>query len=217
LHDEEFFTTFLSMTAKEVTRISNLITELLSFARSPTRSLGPVNINEAVARVITLLDPEARKHRLKLACDLSDRVPIVRADGDQLKQVLINLVLNAIQATRDGGVVTVTTRAVQRDSVVAGRFEVSDNGEGIPQEQLDHIFDPFFTTKDKGTGLGLAIVHQIIVEHGGSISVESTPGVGTVFCVDLPPIEPVSKADAECEKSVASAVRYERPRKAVAS
>ena len=186
LHDEEFFTTFLGMTAKEVKRIADLITELLSFARSPTRSLGPVNLNESVERVATLLEPEARKHHLKLERELAHPAPIVLADADQLKQVVINLVLNAIQATRPGGVVAVTTRSIKRGQTAAGEFEVKDTGTGMPQEQIDHIFDPFFTTKDMGTGLGLAIVHQIVMEHGGSISVESKEAYGTTFSVQLP-------------------------------
>ncbi|HVO25554.1 MAG TPA: ATP-binding protein [Candidatus Margulisiibacteriota bacterium] len=195
LHDEEFFTTFLAMTAKEVRRISDLITELLSFARSPTRTLAPVDLNDVVDRVATLLDPEARKHRLGLLRELHDNVPLVRADNDQIKQVLINLVLNGIQATPPGGVVTVATRAARRSSAMVGQFIVSDTGTGIPQDEIDHIFDPFFTTKDKGTGLGLAIVHQIIMEHGGSISVESKPGVGTSFVVDLPLADQIDAQD----------------------
>jgi two-component system NtrC family sensor kinase len=218
LHDQEFFTTFLSMTAKEVKRISDLITELLSFARSPTRALGPVDLNDVVDRVATLLDPEARNHHLELARELSVDVPSVRADTDQVKQVLINLVLNAIQATRPGGVVTVTTRAVRRGNVMVGQFSVSDTGAGIPQDQLDHIFDPFFTTKDKGTGLGLAIVHQIVMEHGGSISVESKPGFGTSFLVDLPAAAQIDAVDDTYrERAVAPSVplRFEGARRAV--
>ena len=219
LHDEEFFTTFLGMTANEVTRISDLITELLSFARSPTRSLGPVSLNESVDRVATLLEPEARKHGLQLARELSQTVPLVRADSDQIKQVMINLILNAIQATQPGGVVTLTTRSVQRGSITAGQLEVSDTGVGMPQEQLDHVFDPFFTTKDKGTGLGLAIVHQIVMEHGGAISVDSKPGVGTSFFVDLPPVEPTPSpvyAQEASTGAVKTLPRYERSRKVVA-
>ena len=220
LHDEEFFTTFLGMTAKEVTRISDLITELLSFARSPTRTLGPVDLNDVVDRVATLLEPEAHKHHLELVRELPDSVPLVRADNDQVKQVLINLVLNAIQATRPGGVVTVTTRAARRGNMMVGQFSVSDTGAGIPQDELDHIFDPFFTTKDKGTGLGLAIVHQIVMEHGGCISVDSRLGVGTSFLVELPTSEHIDVSnDSDEQGADAPPLRqpYERARRAAAS
>lgn len=114
--------------------------------------------------------------------------------------------------------VTVTTRSVQRGNVVAGVLVVSDTGAGIPQEQLEHVFDPFFTTKDKGTGLGLAIVHQIVMEHGGSISVDSKPGVGASFLVDLPLAEQTEALGDNAEDPAESApLRYERPRKAIAS
>ena len=189
LHDEEFFTTFLSMTANEVKRISDLITELLSFARSPTRALRAVDLNETVERVATLLEPEARKHKLALRRSLSPAVPLVQADADQVKQVLINLVLNAIQATPPEGTISVTSRPVDHRGAAFGQVEIHDTGVGIPADQIDHIFDPFFTTKDKGTGLGLAIAHQIISEHGGAITVESREGNGASFFIDLPAAE----------------------------
>ena len=199
LADEEFFTSFLSMTSNEVKRISDLITELLSFARSPTRSLALLNLNDTVDRVVTLLDPEARKHRLKLRRDLASDLPSVLADADQIKQVLINLVLNAIQATQAGGAVTVTSRPLRHKDVPGAQLEITDTGVGMARDQLDHIFDPFFTTKDKGTGLGLAIVHQIVREHGGTIVVNSCPGGGTTFLIDLPgaPSAPITtRSDA---------------------
>jgi two-component system, NtrC family, sensor kinase len=186
LHDEEFFTTFLGMAAGEVKRISDLITELLSFARSPTRSLGPVNLNEVAERVATLLEPEARNHKLTLSRTLSPNLPLVHADGDQIKQVLINLILNAIQATEPGGEVFVISRLAELPAGAFGQLEIRDTGVGIRRDRLDDIFNPFFTTKDKGTGLGLAIAHQIIAEHGGSIVVESEEGQGTRFLVSLP-------------------------------
>ncbi len=186
LHDEEFFTTFLSMTANEVKRISNLITELLSFARAPTRSLGAISVNDVAERVVTLLEPEARKHKLTLTRALSADVPLVYADADQIKQVLINLVLNAIQATPAGGWISVVSRGIQYQGATFGRLEIRDTGRGIAEERLGDIFNPFFTTKDRGTGLGLTIAHRIVTEHGGFLRVESTEGRGSSFSVDLP-------------------------------
>ena len=215
LHDEEFLTTFLSMTASEVKRISDLITELLSFARSPTRTLSPINLNEAVERVATLLEPEARKHKLTLTRSLSPVLPLVQADPDQVKQVLINLVLNAIQATPPDGEVTISSRAVHHRDLTFGQLEIRDTGCGIPAGQIDHIFNPFFTTKDKGTGLGLAIAHQIITEHGGILTVESTEGMGTSFFIDIPASAQSigdQPADAPIE-SEPGALRYERSRR----
>ncbi len=212
LHDEEFLTTFLSMTANEVKRISDLITELLSFARSPTRALRPVDLNEIVERVATLLEPEARKHKLTLRRTLSPAVPLVQADADQVKQVLINLVLNAIQATPPDGTISVCSRPVDLRGSAFGQVEIRDTGVGIPADQIDHIFDPFFTTKDKGTGLGLAIAHQIISEHGGLLTVDSTEGQGTSFFIDLPVADHLGAGE---DRSAAEAVghRYEPARK----
>jgi two-component system NtrC family sensor kinase len=216
LHDEEFFTTFLGMTSNEVKRISDLITELLAFARSPTRSLRPVDLNETVERVVTLLEPEARKQKLTLVRTLSGTMPFVQADADQIKQVLINLILNAIQATPPEGTIVVCSRSVVHRDVTFGQVEIRDTGVGIPAEQLDHIFDPFFTTKDKGTGLGLAIAHQIITEHGGFITVGSTEGKGTSFFIDLPACEQSTRLEYAAEETAAVepvAHRYDRPRK----
>ncbi len=200
LHDEEFFSTFLGMAANEVKRISDLISELLSFARSPTRSLGPLNLKEVVERVVTLLEPEARKHKLTMTHVLPADLPLVHADSDQIKQVLINLMINAIQATPSGGTVSVVGQAVQNHDPPFVRLHVHDTGVGIPQERLNDIFNPFFTTKDKGTGLGLSIAHQIVVEHGGSLSVESKEGSGTSFFIDLPAAAQNTAVDVPAEE-----------------
>jgi signal transduction histidine kinase len=188
LHDEEFLTTFLGMAAGEVKRISDLITELLSFARSPAKTLGPANLNEVAERVARLLDPEARKHKLRFTRMLSSDLPAVYADADQIKQVLINLVLNAIEATAPGGEVSLFSRVGEHQNGSFVQLEIHDSGVGIPEAHIDDVFNPFFTTKEKGTGLGLAIVHQIIAEHGGSIVIESGHGRGTSFFVNLPAI-----------------------------
>jgi two-component system, NtrC family, sensor kinase len=216
LHDEEFFTTFLSMTANEVKRISDLISELLSFARSPSPSLGRVDLNELLDRVATLLEPEARKHKLTITRAFDPSAPLIHADGDQIKQVVINLLLNAIQATQPGGTVCVTSRSIAHGAVDLAQIEIRDTGIGIPKDQLDSIFNPFFTTKDKGTGLGLAIANQIISEHGGSVSVDSKPGKGTTFTVNLPTwVDPpeAEQPAVQATETTHQVLRYERVRK----
>ncbi len=186
IQDEEFMTEFLGMTANEVKRISHLINELLSFARSPTPSYGPVDLNTLVERVEILISPEAKKQKVRLECVRGTDTPLVYGDGEQMKQVLINLVFNAIQATTHGGLVTIATRGVRRQGSEFGRLEVRDTGCGIAADQLENIFNPFYTTKVKGTGLGLAITQRIVSEHGGVIEVESEKGHGATFFVDLP-------------------------------
>jgi signal transduction histidine kinase len=112
-----------------------------------------------------------------------------------MKQVFMNLILNAIQAMKEGGSIYISTRQISKsDTAQPARFvqvEVRDTGEGIPEENLQHIFDPFFTSKDEGSGLGLSISHQIVQEHGGYITVESKVEKGTSFHINLPVGRPV--------------------------
>jgi signal transduction histidine kinase len=186
LADEEFMTSFLKLAETEVQRISSLISELLSFAKSPTASVGEVDLDELVDRTVTLLAPQARAQQIRLERMVPRTRCIILADRDQIMQVLINIVLNGIQATSRDGAVLVETREVDYEN---GRFcqvEIRDTGAGIPQEMREAIFNPFFTTKDKGTGLGLPIAHRIVVESGGFITVESVEGQGSQFVINLP-------------------------------
>lgn len=111
-------------------------------------------------------------------------LPEISADGDQLRQVFANLVVNAVQAMPDGGILTVATRFDPESSTC--NITVSDTGDGIVPEHLPKIFNPFFTTRRSGTGLGLAVSYGIVSTHGGSIDVASSPGAGAVFTVSLP-------------------------------
>ncbi len=115
---------------------------------------------------------------------LSQDLPLINMDKDQIEQALINLILNAIAATDAGGKVTVSTSFVAEAESV--ELAVSDSGKGIPEEDMGKIFDPFFTTRESGTGLGLAITHGIIEQHGGTIKVDSKLGQGTTFTIRLP-------------------------------
>ena len=186
LDDEEFMTSFLSLAEHEVQRISDLISELLMFAKSPSPAVREVDLNEIVERVITLLSPQAHSGRITLVKKAGLGLPPVLGDGDQLMQVCLNLCLNAIQATPENGQVIVETRENQHEGEATCEILVVDSGEGIPVEIRESIFDPFFTTKDKGSGLGLAICHQIVVESGGFMTVESVEGHGSTFHVSLP-------------------------------
>src|SRR5678815_5772399 len=186
LDDEEFMTSFLSLAEHEVQRISDLISELLMFAKSPSPAVREVDLNEIVERVITLLSPQAHSGRITLVKKAGVGLPPVLGDSDQLMQVCLNLCLNAIQATPENGQVIVETRENQREGDATCEILVVDSGEGIPVAIRESIFDPFFTTKDKGSGLGLAICHQIVVESGGFMTVESAEGYGSTFHVSLP-------------------------------
>jgi signal transduction histidine kinase len=216
LHDEEFLTRFLDLTANEVKRIATLIDELLSFARSPTRALQATDLNEIAERVVTLLEGEAHKARVSLTHVLTPALPSVLADADQIKQVLLNIVLNALQATPPNGSVTVISRAVEVQHEPFGQLEIRDTGVGIAADALESIFNPFYTTKDKGTGLGLTIAHQIITEHGGVLTAESVEGQGTSFFIGLPAAVQTGAAERRGEDGF-MAEYYERPRKVASS
>ncbi|MDX2168786.1 MAG: ATP-binding protein [Deltaproteobacteria bacterium] len=186
LGDEEFMTSFLGLAGEEVQRISSLVDELLIFGKSTTTNPTEVQPNEVVDRGLALLAPQARQKNVTLDRSLSESLPPVLADGDQLLQVLVNLLLNAIQATLSGGRVTVETRLITDETGEFCQIEIVDTGVGIPASVREAIFDPFFTTKDRGTGLGLSVAHRIVAEFGGFLSVESAEGQGSRFSVNLP-------------------------------
>jgi len=161
-----------------------IIKKLLLFARQTPTFKGPVDINRVVLGAIDLFRHHFEKEGIELACVLCPQMPVLAADAGQLTQVLVNLVVNAVQAMPAGGKLVVQTR-VQEGRVVCS---VADTGVGMTEEVLDRLFVPFFTTKEvnQGTGLGLAVVHGIVTSHGGTIEVASTPNRGTTFTIYLP-------------------------------
>jgi signal transduction histidine kinase len=135
--------------------------------------------------VIHLVTVEANKRDIAIDTDLEE-TPQATLDEDQMKQVFLNIFLNAIDATFEHGRISVTSRDIKKNGVEYVQVEIADNGKGIPKKILDNIFDPFFTTKAKGVGLGLSISHQIVQEHNGTIEVESRAKKGTTFVVNIP-------------------------------
>jgi signal transduction histidine kinase len=193
---------FLDVIVEEVNRLNGVVTQFLDYARPLKQSFGTVDINEVVGRTIRLIQNEIPA-RLALVVELAESLPSVEGDPEQLKQVLINLVQNAIQALGTApGTIRVRTRGPDRFAELraAGEFveiDVADDGPGIPPEQQPNIFVPFFTTKQKGTGLGLAICQRIVKSHGGSISVQSRVGEGSTFVVRLPAVAATGPRPAE--------------------
>ena len=198
--DAEFREGFQGLALKEVDRICGLINDLLSFARPSKPNVSPENLNDVVDNIARILETQAKEKGVAIAREFGDDLPKVWIDREQMKQVFMNLILNAIQAMQEGGSISISTRAVSRNSAEpSGEFvqvEVRDTGIGIPEESVQHIFDPFFTSKDEGSGLGLAVSHQIVQEHGGFVTVESTVGKGTAFFVHVPVSKPVRPAAA---------------------
>jgi signal transduction histidine kinase len=190
-NDAEFRDGFQGLALKEVDRICGLINDLLSFARPSRPKVVQENMNDVIDGITRILESEAKEKNVEITRDFTAGLPTVWIDREQMKQVFMNLVLNAIQSMKNqGGALSISTRFHSRDqSGQPGQFvqvEIRDTGVGIPEENLDHIFDPFFTNKDEGSGLGLSISHQIVQEHGGYITVESQVGVGTSFFVNIP-------------------------------
>jgi two-component system NtrC family sensor kinase len=190
IEDEEFRNYFLKVASGEIDRLTGLINELLGFARPSEPRLEGEDVNALIDKMEILVATEARKKNVTLAKNYARDLPQIRVDAEQLKQVLLNILLNAIQAIKGEGKIWIETRRVQvpiEDRVEPfTQIEVRDSGVGIPKENLERIFDPFFSTRTEGSGLGLAISHQIIHDHGGFISVESEIGKGTSFKVHLP-------------------------------
>ena len=182
---------FLEVIVEEVNRLNGVVTAFLDYARPLKQNFGPTDINEVVTRTVRLIQNEIPK-RVDLKIELAETLNRVEADAEQLKQVLINLVQNALQAIGDHpGTIGVKTLRPERFGELRGgelvEVQVSDSGPGIPTDQQPHIFVPFFTTKQKGTGLGLAICQRIVKNHGGLISVQSRPQE-TLFIIRLPAI-----------------------------
>jgi signal transduction histidine kinase len=173
---------FVKIIYDEVMRINNLSTTLLNFSKPLPHDPKPADINALASETVTLLEQESAEQGLTVDMELHEHMPDVSVDANQIKQVLINLMLNAFDAVEGGGHITVRT-GLQNGNVL---LSVEDNGKGIEEAGREDIFNPFFTTKTRGTGLGLAISKKIAKEHGGDISVRSASGKGSVFTVELP-------------------------------
>jgi len=168
----------------EALRCRKIVASLLDFARQtkPVKKLN--NINQIALDSIRLTKKQAAFNDINIEQSLLDDVPAVRVDKDQIQQALINIILNAIDATGPGGLVSVSTKFVSSDEIV--EIVISDTGKGIVNDDIYKIYDPFFTTKESGTGLGLAITHGIVKQHGGVIKAESKPAQGTTFVIKIP-------------------------------
>ena len=173
---------FSELAQTELNRLKAVVTNFLEFARPQRlqqRTTQPAAIIESVVR---LASETAKMAGVSIHTDLQDEMAPVMLDPEQIKQVMLNLVINAIQATPPSG--SVALRARMKDTTLA--LEVEDEGKGISKENLEKIFDPFFTTRADGTGLGLSIAHSIVSQHGGTIEVSRNKGKGMTFAVQLP-------------------------------
>jgi two-component system, NtrC family, sensor histidine kinase HydH len=182
---------FLDIIVEEVDRLNNIVSQFLDYARPYRGDQKPLDINDVVRKTLNLVErEEGAGAKVEIASNLVEGLPPVRADAEQLRQVFLNLAINALQAMPSGGKLQVATslRRSTRRGAAAAFLEVRfrDTGVGIPPGDLRNLFIPFFTTKEKGTGLGLPISQRIIENHGGTIEVRSQPGAGSAFTVLLP-------------------------------
>lgn len=171
----------VSIIRKECSRLNRLLTSLLDFARPRHPEWGEVDLAKVLNSVIDLVSHSAGKG-IRFHKEISGPIPSLLGDEEQLTQVMLNLTLNAAQAMPEGGDLWLAARQVE-DGIT---IHVTDQGSGIPEEHLDKIFDPFFTTRDTGTGLGLSVVHQIVTQHGGTVTVTRNQDKGTTFSLFFP-------------------------------
>ncbi|HVX40249.1 MAG TPA: ATP-binding protein [Gemmatimonadaceae bacterium] len=167
--------------ARQLARIQQAMQELLTFARPAEPTLAPVSAAHLVDRAIRLVQPTADRAGVRLEVR-AESAPRLLGDEDMLHQAIVNVVMNAVQATASGGAVRITVSGAEHEIHIA----VEDTGRGIAAADLDAVFKPFFTTRHTGTGLGLPITREIVQRHGGSVTLASTPGVGTSVVLRLP-------------------------------
>ena len=174
----------LEEVVRQAQRCKAIVKGLLDFSRQSASSSEPVDLGRVTQEALALVKPQAAFFNVDLVCAFEPNLPPVMADRAEIQQVVLNIIMNAVQAMDEQGRLTLTTSSSEGFAELA----VSDTGRGIPPDQIGHVFDPFFTTKDesKGTGLGLSIAYGIVSKHGGTIAVESEVGVGTTFTIRFP-------------------------------
>lgn len=186
---EETKQEFGKLAEDEINRLKELLTNFLQFARPQAPRRRPTEVGQLFEAVRALTEKTAKMSGCHVTIETPGDLPSISVDSDQIKQVLLDLVLNAVQATPQGGEI-VLRASTGHDSIA---IEVQDEGIGIEPKNLEKIFDPFFTTRASGTGLGLSIVYQIVHQHGGRLEVRRNPDRGMTFAVFLP-LHPYEKA-----------------------
>jgi signal transduction histidine kinase len=173
--------------SEEIRHLDTIIANFLEFARPPRLSMQRVSISDIVDNTLELLRHRLESYNTRITVSRRYRMPRINADPEQMKEVLVNLVINACDAMGEGGSIKIAEEKVE-DAVIgsAVSLTVEDSGPGVPPDLAEKIFEPFFSSKEEGTGLGLSIARRIVSEHGGVISLEAAPGKGATFCIVLP-------------------------------
>jgi two-component system nitrogen regulation sensor histidine kinase GlnL len=174
----------------EVSRLAGIVENFLSFARPSNFVSGNVRLDEILRQVSELIENQAASRNVSISLDIKAKPMIVQGFEDHLKQLFLNLIINGLKAMREGGKLSIhgetVTRLDSEPPVSLAVVSIQDTGEGIPAEEIGRLFKPFYSTRSRGTGLGLTIANRIADEHKGQIRVESAPGKGSTFVVELP-------------------------------
>lgn len=170
---------------EQIKRLDKTVNDLLFFGKPTQPEPTCINVNTILKKTIMFASQHRGGKNVEKRLELNEDLPPIYVDPKQIQQVFLNLILNALQAMREGGILTITSAPLEKEGEKWVRVSIADTGPGIPEQILGKIFTPFFTTKAQGTGLGLAICHKLIVQHGGVLSVDSEDGKGTVFSVEL--------------------------------
>ena len=185
--DDPLLQEYTQLVSEEIDRLNTVVTEFLYFARQSKPKAVPTDLNKLIRSARNLLDKQAREMGVRFHDKLDDNLPPAVVDPHQIEQVLVNILINALDAVPQGGDISITTQSLN-DGAASGfiRIEILDNGVGIADQYLQNIFDPFFSTKEGGTGLGLPLSLGIVENHGGKMTVVTLEGTGTRFVIDLP-------------------------------
>jgi signal transduction histidine kinase len=175
----------IHVVVEQVARMENTIQRLLDFARPPQMKEVRQDLRDTLQRALNLAEGYARQQAVSIERDCPSDPVIVKGDPEQLHQVFVNLVMNAVEAMPDGGVLTIDMQCVEAPEPTC-RIRFCDSGTGIPEEIMQRIFEPFVTNKERGTGLGLAICRRIVEQHGGKLTAANLPQRGAVFTLELP-------------------------------
>jgi two-component system sensor histidine kinase HydH len=175
----------LTVIVEEADRLNGVMSQFLNYAKPHSIDASTQDINRIITRVVSLLRAGGLPSDINIEEDLDANLPDIKADGEQLIQVILNMALNGIEAMSEGGTLTIATARIENEGDKTVEITIRDTGGGIDDKVSKDIFKPFFTTKKKGAGLGLSVCQRIIKSHGGRIDLESTPGEGTAFFVKI--------------------------------
>jgi signal transduction histidine kinase len=173
--------------SEEIAHIDNILQNFLEFSRPPRLKLQHVSPSDVVDQAIQLLQHRLESYEVFIKIQRKERLPLIQADPEQLKEVFVNIIVNACEAMGQGGSIVIYEETViEGEKFRSAEIRISDNGPGIPDAVQSKIMEPFFTTKEEGTGLGLSIATRIVEEHGGRLNIKSKEGSGTTFIITLP-------------------------------